>query len=74
MSMIYCLRCEYQHDSDFVDCVEDPNNPMEMVCWDSLSNEEQDAIEKEDDTQYSKPVDYGQLFEDIVIKPMKESF
>ncbi len=36
MSVIYCYRCQVPHDSDFVDCVEDPDNPTEMVCEESL--------------------------------------
>ena len=46
MSMIYCERCDREHDSDFVDCVEDPKNPTHMICAESLTDEE---LEKEND-------------------------
>lgn len=46
MSMIYCARCDLQHDSDFVDCVQDPKSPNEMICWESLTEEEADEMEQ----------------------------
>ena len=40
MSVIYCDRCDLQHDSDFVDCVVDPERPTEMICERSLTDDE----------------------------------
>lgn len=47
MSIIYCLRCDRQHDTDFEDCVVDPGNSDEIICWDSLSEQEREDIEND---------------------------
>jgi len=51
VSVIYCKRCDAEHDSDFVDCIEDPANTeklFDMVCWESLTEAEQEAVEGND--------------------------
>lgn len=40
MSVIYCHRCDQIHDSDFIDCVQDPDQNTEMVCLESLTEED----------------------------------
>ena len=51
MSMIYCTRCDAEHDSDLIDCVPDPADTKELaplVCWESLTKGEKAEIESID--------------------------
>lgn len=45
MSVFYCLRCDKHIDSDFIDSVQDPTNPNEMIDEGCLTEEE--ILEKE---------------------------
>jgi len=40
MSIFYCDRCGRNRDSDYIECVEDPKQSNELMCWHHAEEDE----------------------------------